>query len=200
VCVCVCVCVWVCVCVCVRVCDVVCSQVRVMVGAQNVALNTVSQRFVYCGDEAGKLLGLWNVRNPCRVVCCVMTRVDVTADSRWRGDAHAGVRAGVGTRCRVGARFETRRRAVRDDVARARMSSNSNVSADALHGDMAQSERDAVIEQVRACISRSDPDRHAQFRTGELFVLVSTDLLSRGVDYRAIETVVNYDVPQTVEE
>lgn len=60
-----------------------------------------------------------------------------------------------------------------------------NGSAAALHGSMAQADREHVVEQ---------------FRSGELFVLVATDLLARGVDYRAVETVVNFDVPQSVEE
>ncbi|MCJ1253598.1 RNA-dependent ATPase rok1 [Lignoscripta atroalba] len=35
------------------------------------------------------------------------------------------------------------------------------------------------------------------FRKGEIWVLITTDLLSRGVDFRGINGVVNYDIPNT---
>ena len=37
----------------------------------------------------------------------------------------------------------------------------------------------------------------AQFRKGEVWVLITTDLLSRGIDFRGINGVVNYDIPNT---
>ena len=46
----------------------------------------------------------------------------------------------------------------------------------------------------------SDPARSAimaNFRTGEIWVLITTDLLSRGVDFRGLNGVVNYDIPNT---
>jgi len=44
----------------------------------------------------------------------------------------------------------------------------------------------------------SDPARAlimARFRKGEVWVLITTDLLARGVDFRGLNGVVNYDVP-----
>ena len=46
----------------------------------------------------------------------------------------------------------------------------------------------------------SDPARSqimTRFRTGEIWVLITTDILSRGVDFRGINGVVNYDVPNS---
>ncbi|KAL9589750.1 MAG: hypothetical protein Q9203_001435 [Teloschistes exilis] len=37
----------------------------------------------------------------------------------------------------------------------------------------------------------------AGFRKGEIWILVTTDLLARGVDFRGINGVVNYDIPNT---
>jgi ATP-dependent RNA helicase DDX52/ROK1 len=37
----------------------------------------------------------------------------------------------------------------------------------------------------------------ARFRRGEIWVLITTDLLSRGVDFRGVNGVVNYDIPTT---
>lgn len=49
-----------------------------------------------------------------------------------------------------------------------------------LHSDLSDSARDGVM---------------TRFRKGEVWVLITTDLLSRGVDFRGINGVVNYDIP-----
>lgn len=38
----------------------------------------------------------------------------------------------------------------------------------------------------------------ARFRAGEVWVLITTDLLARGVDFKGVRLVVNYDIPTTV--
>ncbi|KAL8874029.1 MAG: hypothetical protein Q9174_000595 [Haloplaca sp. 1 TL-2023] len=37
----------------------------------------------------------------------------------------------------------------------------------------------------------------ARFRKGEVWILITTDLLARGIDFRGINGVVNYDIPNT---
>jgi hypothetical protein len=37
-----------------------------------------------------------------------------------------------------------------------------------------------------------------QFRSGDIRILVCSDMLARGLDVERVETVVNYDTPQTV--
>ncbi|GAB1741079.1 hypothetical protein NU219Hw_g6328t1 [Hortaea werneckii] len=49
-----------------------------------------------------------------------------------------------------------------------------------LHSDLSDSARDSVM---------------TRFRKGEIWVLITTDLLSRGVDFRGVNGVVNYDIP-----
>ncbi|WPH05016.1 P-loop containing nucleoside triphosphate hydrolase protein [Acrodontium crateriforme] len=49
-----------------------------------------------------------------------------------------------------------------------------------LHSDLSDSARDLVM---------------TRFRKGEIWVLITTDLLSRGVDFRGVNGVVNYDIP-----
>lgn len=46
----------------------------------------------------------------------------------------------------------------------------------------------------------SDPVRESvmsRFRNGEIWILITTDILSRGVDFRGVNGVVNYDVPNS---
>ncbi|EPE35475.1 P-loop containing nucleoside triphosphate hydrolase [Glarea lozoyensis ATCC 20868] len=51
-----------------------------------------------------------------------------------------------------------------------------------LHSDLSDSARDNVM---------------TRFRKGEIWILITTDILSRGVDFRGINGVVNYDVPNS---
>lgn len=56
--------------------------------------------------------------------------------------------------------------------------------ADGLHGDLSQAQRDRVMKK---------------FRTGEIEMLVATDVAARGIDVGNVSHVVNYDIPQDPE-
>jgi ATP-dependent RNA helicase DeaD len=57
-------------------------------------------------------------------------------------------------------------------------------AAVAMHGDMKQNEREAVIRRLRA---------------GQVEIVVATDVAARGLDVEQISHVVNYDIPYDVE-
>ena len=61
----------------------------------------------------------------------------------------------------------------------------AGVGAQAIHGDLRQSERDRVMRD---------------FREGRLEFLVATNVAARGLDIPDIQHVINYDVPQNSEE
>ena len=50
----------------------------------------------------------------------------------------------------------------------------------AMHGDMDQSQRDIIMKE---------------FRSGSSRVLITTDLLARGIDVQQVSLVINYDLP-----
>jgi len=50
----------------------------------------------------------------------------------------------------------------------------------AMHGEMSQQERDVIMKE---------------FRTGSSRVLITTDLLARGIDVQQVSLVINYDLP-----
>lgn len=54
----------------------------------------------------------------------------------------------------------------------------------AIHGDMKQGQRDAVMKK---------------FKTGKINVLIATDVAARGIDIDDIEVIFNYDIPQDEE-
>jgi ATP-dependent RNA helicase DDX52/ROK1 len=57
------------------------------------------------------------------------------------------------------------------------------VNVDVIHADRKKHERDEVM---------------MEFRLGRIWVLICTDLMSRGVDFKTVNIVVNYDFPQSV--
>ena len=57
------------------------------------------------------------------------------------------------------------------------------------------SARMAVLHSNLSDTARSNV--MAGFRKGEIWILITTDLLSRGVDFRGMNGVVNYDIPNT---
>jgi len=56
------------------------------------------------------------------------------------------------------------------------------IYADAIHADRTRQQRDNCIEA---------------FRAGKIWMLICTDLMARGVDFKGVETVINYDFPQS---
>ena len=58
-------------------------------------------------------------------------------------------------------------------------------SVERLHADRAQAQRRAALDA---------------FRSGECQILIATDIAARGIDIDDIKLVINYDMPQTVED
>ena len=60
-----------------------------------------------------------------------------------------------------------------------------HINCDQMHSDLEQSQRDEVM---------------FKFKSGQIDVLVATDIVSRGIDIDDITMVINYDVPRDVED
>jgi translation initiation factor 4A len=56
-----------------------------------------------------------------------------------------------------------------------------NFAVSVLHGDMMQKEREDIM---------------AEFRVGKTRILITTDILSRGIDIQQVSLVINYDMPK----
>ncbi|TXB60065.1 DEAD/DEAH box helicase [Phaeodactylibacter luteus] len=59
------------------------------------------------------------------------------------------------------------------------------ISAGAIHSDLSQEEREQQLHD---------------FKSGNVPVIVATDVLSRGIDIKGIDAVINFDVPQDAED
>jgi translation initiation factor 4A len=69
-------------------------------------------------------------------------------------------------------------------VELARRLNMNNFSVTAIHSDLTHSERVGIIKD---------------FREGKSRILLSTDLLSRGIDVQQVSIVLNYDIPYIIE-
>jgi ATP-dependent RNA helicase DDX52/ROK1 len=49
---------------------------------------------------------------------------------------------------------------------------------------------------VCADVTEDSEDIVRRIRTGELWILITTDLMARGMDFKTVRLVVNYDFPQ----
>ena len=58
------------------------------------------------------------------------------------------------------------------------------INVDVMHSERTQAQRDAIVKG---------------FRSGQIWVLIATELMARGLDFKGVEVVVNYDFPQTVQ-
>ncbi|KAG7662418.1 TIF1 [[Candida] subhashii] len=59
-----------------------------------------------------------------------------------------------------------------------------NFTVSAIHADLPQSDRDTIMKE---------------FRSGSSRILISTDLLARGIDVQQVSLVINYDLPSNKE-
>ena len=56
------------------------------------------------------------------------------------------------------------------------------INVDVIHAEKSSKQREEVIRR---------------FRRGEIWVLICTDLMARGVDFKGVQMVINYDLPQS---
>jgi ATP-dependent RNA helicase DDX52/ROK1 len=57
---------------------------------------------------------------------------------------------------------------------------NEKQNVDVIHADKKKEERDDVIKK---------------FRVGKIWILICTDLMSRGIDFKTVNQVINFDFP-----
>ena len=57
------------------------------------------------------------------------------------------------------------------------------INVEVIHSDRTKAQRDNIIDQ---------------FRVGKSWVLIATELMARGLDFKGVNLVINYDFPQSV--
>jgi len=58
------------------------------------------------------------------------------------------------------------------------------INVDVIHSERTKAQRDNIVNN---------------FRIGKIWVLITTELMARGMDFKGVKLVINYDFPQSVQ-
>ncbi|XP_002135148.1 probable ATP-dependent RNA helicase DDX52 [Drosophila pseudoobscura] len=123
------------------------NLVRITIGVQNSATDTVQQELLFVGSESGKLVAMRNL-----------------------------VRQGLQPPVLVFVQSKDRAKQLFEELL------YDGINVDVIHAERSQHQRDNC---VRA------------FREGNIWVLICTELMGRGIDFKGVNLVINYDFPPT---
>ncbi|OAP56075.1 ATP dependent RNA helicase [Fonsecaea erecta] len=146
------------------------SLIRTIIGLKDTSLPTISHRLVYTATESGKLLGMRQLLHPSRSLSM----------SKRQDNEAAPLRPPFLVFTQTVDRAQALYNELQYDIP-AQAGGSSRVAV--LHASLSQRARSSIMQE---------------FRQGKIWVLITTDLLSRGVDFRGVNVVVNYDIPTTV--
>ncbi|GAB0099135.1 RNA helicase [Sergentomyia squamirostris] len=119
--------------------------IKVSVGVRNSATDSVEQKLLFVGTEAGKLLAVRDL-----------------------------IKEGLQPPVLVFVQSKERAQQLLAELL------YDGINVEAIHADRNQNERDVVVRE---------------FREGKIWVLICTELMSRGIDFKGVNLVVNYDFP-----
>lgn len=142
---------------------------RIIIGLKDTSLPTISHRLVYTATESGKLLGMRQLLHPSRSA----------PSSKGNHDTAAPLRPPFLVFTQTIDRAQALYAELQYDIP-AQAGGSSRVAV--LHSSLTTRARASIMEN---------------FRQGKIWILITTDLLSRGVDFRGVNVVVNYDIPTT---
>ncbi|TLD23215.1 hypothetical protein PspLS_07516 [Pyricularia sp. CBS 133598] len=143
--------------------------IRLVVGLKDTAVPNISHRLVYTATESGKLLALRQLLHP--------ASFSTTTSSTTTPEDETPLRPPFLVFAQTIERATALHEELKYDIPAA-AGGSSRVAV--LHSSMPESARAAVIRR---------------FRAADVWVLITTDVLARGVDFAGVNGVVNYDVP-----
>lgn len=126
------------------------DEIRILVGAKDAAVETISQELVYVSSEDGKLMGLRNYLKQGLLKPPILVFVQSIQRAQ-----------------------ELFKELIYDDLR-----------VDVIHSERPKIQREGVINA---------------FKRGDVWLLICTEVLARGIDFKGVEVVVNYDFPQSRE-
>ncbi|KAJ2077768.1 RNA-dependent ATPase rok1 [Coemansia sp. RSA 988] len=125
------------------------DPIRIIVGTQNAATESIDQNLVFVGQEEGKLIELRNmIATGFKPPCLIFVQSIERAKELFYELVFEGINVEV------------------------------------IHSERTQTQRNKIVQK---------------FRSGELWVLICTELMARGIDFKGINLVINYDFPQSTQ-
>ncbi|KAK5945578.1 RNA-dependent ATPase rok1 [Knufia obscura] len=144
---------------------------RCIIGLKDTSLPNITHKLIYASTEAGKLAGLRQLIRP--------PPSNIGSTSKSKPEAPI-LRPPFLIFTQTIPRATALHNELKYDIP---ASSSSDVPRIALlHSSLSSTVRAKIMQQ---------------FRLGQIWILITTDLLSRGIDFRGVNGVVNYDIPTT---
>ncbi|KIX07383.1 uncharacterized protein Z518_02036 [Rhinocladiella mackenziei CBS 650.93] len=143
---------------------------RTIIGLKDTSLPTISHRLTYTATESGKLLGMRQLLHPSRPV----------RSSKGTEELGKPLRPPFLVFTQTIARAQSLYTELQYDIP---VSAGGSSRVAVLHSSLSDHARSSIMQR---------------FRQGQIWILITTDLLSRGVDFKGVNVVVNYDIPTTV--
>jgi len=144
--------------------------IRTIIGLKDISLPTISHRLTYTATESGKLLGMRQLLHPSRS----------TPASKSEKDKAEPLRPPFLVFTQTIARAQSLYTELQYDIP-SEAGGSSRIAV--LHSSLPTHTRSSIMQN---------------FRLGKIWILITTDLISRGVDFRGVNVVINYDIPTTV--
>ncbi|KAL0085174.1 P-loop containing nucleoside triphosphate hydrolase protein [Phycomyces blakesleeanus] len=124
------------------------DPLRVVVGTKNAATDTIDQKLLFTGTEAGKMVALRQfIQTGIKPPVLIFVQSIDRAKELFRELVYEGINVEV------------------------------------IHSERTKLQRDNIIDQ---------------FRVGKIWVLIATELMARGLDFKGVNLVINYDIPRSV--
>ncbi|KAI7861654.1 P-loop containing nucleoside triphosphate hydrolase protein [Spinellus fusiger] len=124
------------------------NPLRVVVGTKNAATDTIDQKLLFTGSEAGKMVALRQfIQKGIKPPVLIFVQSIDRAKELFRELVYEGINVEV------------------------------------IHSERTKQQRDNIIDQ---------------FRVGKIWVLIATELMARGLDFKGVNLVINYDIPRSV--
>ena len=147
---------------------------RLVAGLKDTALPTISQRLIYAATEPGKLIALRQMIRP-------TASISTTPPAR-QYNINADLPA-LTPPLLIFTQTIPRAQALHTELLYdIPLSAGGSSRIACLHASLGPKARSAIL---------------ARFRKAEVWILITTDLLARGMDFRGLNAVVNYDVPNS---
>ncbi|KAI9682831.1 MAG: RNA-dependent ATPase rok1 [Bathelium mastoideum] len=147
---------------------------RLVVGLKDAALPTISQRLIYAATEQGKLLALRQMLHP--------TGPLSSNSPKSERDISANLPALTPPLLIFTQTIPRAQDLYGELLYDIPPSAGGSSRITCLHASLPLKARSAIL---------------TRFRKGEVWVLITTDLLARGMDFRGVNAVINYDVPNS---
>ncbi|KAJ1292207.1 hypothetical protein BS78_02G374000 [Paspalum vaginatum] len=162
------------------------DAIRVIVGKKNSASSLIKQKLIFAGTERGKLLALRQsfqqvcINNPPHIASMmspiILFTFRVQMMALKTNVCEFYLHGSLNPPVLIFVQSKERAKELYKELA------FDNVRADVIHADLNEHQRQDAVDNLRA---------------GKTWVLIATEVIARGMDFKGVNCVINYDFPES---